>query len=547
MSAELILTNATVYTVAAEKPWAAEVAVADGLVLAVGDDVAEHRGKDTEVRDLGGAFVMPGLVDVHNHHSRAGQAELFELSLSADLGFAQVLTAVRERAAELTPGEWVIGHGWGSTLVEAVSRESARRALDAAAADRPVLLADDSGHNRWANTAALRVAGIDRDTPDPDGGIIVRDRATGEPSGLLLEAAGQSVERIARAAQGLTEHQHVSASRRAIEILHSHGITAFQDAAVSTDILSSLHALDTAGELSAWVVTSMLINDQIFGFDLTGEALIAVGEQYRSQHHRPDFVKIFLDGVPPTRTAAFLEPYLPDEVHGACHRGGTAMSPGELVHWLHLAAAAGLGAKIHCAGDASVRAALDAIEIVRQEGNWNAKFQIAHGQFVHPDDVPRFAALAIAADISPFIWVPGVIPAAIAAVLPAGFSSRLHPNRSLLDAGALIAGGSDWPVSPSPHAWDGIQGLVTRRDPTQQRPGALWEEQAITLQEAIAVFTLNGAKAMGVDDVTGSLTPGKSADFVVLDQNPFDVPAASLAETRAVETWFAGRPVYTAE
>ncbi|GAA1033592.1 MULTISPECIES: amidohydrolase [Amycolatopsis] len=546
MSADLILTNATVYTVSAEKLWAAEVAVADGLVLAVGDDVAEHRGKDTEVRDLGGAFVMPGLVDVHNHHSRAGQTELFELSLSADLGFGEVLTAVRERAATLAPDEWVIGHGWGSTLVEAVSRESARHALDAVAADRPVLLADDSGHNRWANTAALRFAGIDRDTPDPDGGIIVRDRTSGEPSGLLLEAAGRTAERIARAAQCLTEGQHVSASRRAIEILHTHGITAFQDAAVSTDILSSLHALDTAGELSAWVVTSMLINDQIFGFDLAGEALIAVGEQYRSQHHCPDFVKIFLDGVPPTRTAAFLEPYLPDETQGACHRGGTTMSPGELVRWLRLAAAAGLGAKIHCTGDASVRVALDAIEVVRQDGNWDSKFQIAHGQFVHPDDVPRFAALAVAADISPFLWMPGVIPAAIATVLPSALSSRLHPNRSLLDAGALVAGGSDWPVSPSPHAWEGIQGLVTRRDPNRQRAGALWEEQAITLEEAIAVFTLNGAKAMGVDDVTGSLTAGKSADFVVLNQNPFDVPPASLVETRAMETWFAGQPVFTA-
>ncbi|RKT56085.1 amidohydrolase [Saccharothrix australiensis] len=541
MAADLILTNATVYTVDRARPWATSLAVEGGRVRAL-DDV-EH-GPDTEVRDLGGAFVMPGLVDVHNHHALAGRAALFELAFGGDLGFEAILDAVRSRSRDLGPDEWVVGGAWASTLVETLSHESARHALDAAAGGRPVMLSDDSRHNRWVSSRALELAGVTASTPDPAGGVIVRDPVTGAPTGVLLEAAGVRVERAVRETGILTEEQHASASRHAIGVLHSYGITAFQDAGVSVDILRALKSLDDAGELTAWVVTSLLINDPIFGYDPIGSELLAVGGRYRGEHHRPDFVKIFLDGVPPTRTAAFLEPYLPDEVHGACFHGAPTMPPAELEGWLRAAAVAGLSAKVHCTGDASVRATLDAVAKLRAEGHTDTKFQVAHGQFVHPDDLARFGELGVAADISPFLWVPGVIPDAIANVLPAERATRMQPNRALLDSGALVAGGSDWPVSESPNAWEGIQGLVTRQDPAGAHPGALWPEQAITLAEAVEAFTLSGARAMGVDDVTGSLTPGKSADFVVLDRNPFESAVDELYTTRVMETWFAGRRVF---
>ncbi|MEU4804047.1 amidohydrolase [Actinosynnema sp. NPDC023587] len=541
MAADLILTNATVHTVDHARPRATALAVEGGRVVAL-DEV--EPGPDTEVRDLGGAFVMPGLVDVHNHHALAGRAALFELTFGGDHGVEAILDAVRAWSRDLGPDEWVVGGAWASTLVDALSRESARHALDEAAGGRPVMLTDDSRHNRWVSSRALELAGVTASTPDPAGGVIVRDPAGGAPTGVLLEAAGVQVERAVRETSTLTEEQHASASRHAIGVLHSYGITAFQDAGVSVDILNALKSLDDAGELGAWVVSSLLINDPIFGFDPIGSALLEVGERYRGEHHRPDFVKIFLDGVPPTRTAAFLEPYLPDEVHGACFHGAPTMPPAELEGWLRAAADAGLSAKVHCTGDAAVRATLDAVEKLRGEGHTGTRFQVAHGQFVHPDDLARFGALGVAADISPFLWVPGVIPSAIANVLPAERASRMQPNRALLDSGALVAGGSDWPVSESPNAWEGIQGLVTRRDPAGAHPGALWPEQAITLAEAVEAFTLSGARAMGVDDVTGSLTPGKSADFVVLDRDPFRTPVEELYTTAVTETWFAGRQVY---
>ncbi|CAM3907855.1 amidohydrolase [Kibdelosporangium persicum] len=532
MAADLILTNAVVYTMDPARPWAASLAVTDGKIV---DDTG--RGPNTEIIDLDGAFVLPGLVDVHNHHAMAGRAELFELTFAVDASFEDILDAVRARARDLGPDEWLVGGAWASTLVETLSRSSARHALDEAAGGRPVALADDSRHNRWVSSRALELAGITAATPDPPGGVISRD--DGEPSGLLLEAAGVAVE---RAAGGLTADQHRRASRRAIEILHAHGVTAFQDAGVSADILGALKSLDDAGELNAWVVSSLLVNDPIFGYDPIGAPLLELAGRYRTEHHRPDFVKIFLDGVPPTRTAAFLEPYLPDEVHGTCFHGATTMSGEELTGWLRTAAKAGFSAKVHCTGDASVRLLLDAVSTIRAEGYTETRFHVAHGQFVHPDDLPRFAELGVAADISPFLWVPGVIPEAIAGVLPAERAARMQPNRALLDSGALVAGGSDWPVSESPNAWEGIAGLVTRQDPYGRRPGALWPAQAITLAEAIEVFTLGGARACGLDDVTGALTPGRSADFVVLDRNPFRT--ADVAGTQAVETWFAGRRVF---
>ncbi|WP_448003729.1 amidohydrolase [Agromyces bauzanensis] len=547
-SADLIITNAAITTLDAGTPEAEAFAVRDGMIIAVGDAAAvdAHRGDGTVVHDLGGARVLPGFVDVHNHHIIAGQADLFELVFGVTASFDEIVETVRRKAATLGPDEWVIGGSWGSTLAGTFSSPEARRCIDEAAGGRPVTLGDDSHHNRFANTRALELAGITRDSQSVGGGVIVRDPKTGEPTGLLLEEAGIPVADAIARTQRLSDEQLAQSSKRAIDILHRYGITAFQDAGASTNVLGALKSLDDRGELQAWTVSSMMVSDPVLGFSPVGDELIAQGERYRSTHHRPDFVKIFLDGVPPTRTAAFLEAYLPDHEHGAHHRGQTSFTPDELEGWLMKTAEAGLSAKIHCTGDAAVRVALDAVEKVRAAGFDGVKYQIAHGQFVHADDRPRFAALGVAADISPFLWFPGVIPTAIAEVRQGDIGSEIQPNRDLIDAGALVAGGSDWPVSESPNPWEGIHGLVTRSDPYGNFPGTLGPDQAISLEEAIAVFSINAARAIGVDDVTGSITVGKSADFVVVDRDPFAIDPDTLVQTTVTETWFAGEQVYAA-
>ncbi|MBW8762241.1 MAG: amidohydrolase [Microbacterium sp.] len=543
--ADLILTGATVRTVDLENPLAEAVAVGDGRILAVGtaSEIEAFRGRRTEVRDLDGAAVYPGFVDVHNHHAVAGVTDLFELSFGTSLGLDEILDLVRDRAATLPEGAWVTGGSWASTLMDELNSSAVRRRLDEAAGGRPVMLSDDSHHNRWANSEALRLAGIAKETIPADG-VTLLDPVDGEPTGVLLEAAGVLVAQAHARAGGLSTEQHRQASRRGVELLNGFGVTAFQDAAASLEILGALKTLDEAGELNAWVVSSLTINDEIFGFDTIGDALIDRGEEFRTTHHRPDFVKIFLDGVPPARTALFIDAYLPDDAHGAHFHGTTTMSFDELYDWLRRVAERGLGAKVHATGDGSARLLLDVIERLRSEGFTDAPFQIAHGQFLADDDIRRLADLRVSADISPFIWYPGVIPDALAAVL-GDRAEHSQPNRSIIDAGGLVAGGSDWPVSESPNPLEGMQGLVTRADPLGRAPGTLWLEQAITAEEALAVFTINAARAMGLDTETGSIAVGKSADFVVLDRDAVAGPADRIIDARVLSTWFAGREVYS--
>ena len=544
-TADLVLVNGTIATMDPAHPLVSELAVKGGKVLALGHDAELACGPETRIIDLHGSFLMPGLLDVHNHHMVAGQMDLFELNVPPFLMLDELLAEVSLYAEGLGPEEWVVGGSWGSGLLSEINSTEALARFDAATQGRPALLTDDSKHNRWANSLALELAGIGAETPDPEAGQILRD-ASGKPTGVLIEAGGALVEQTISRLNPQSLQKLELAVQRGIEILHSFGVTGFQDAASSLQQMQTLKALDDTGRLRSWIVSSMPVNDPILGTHPLGEDIIVHRDKLRSKHHRPDFIKIFLDGVPPAGTAAFIEPYLSGIGFPECHCGSTALEANQLEGWLIRTADRGISAKIHCTGDASVRLVLDTVEKVRAAGHSDVKYHIAHGQFVHPDDIPRFAELDVTADISPSLWFPGVISEAIANVLPAERASRMQPNRSLLDTGARIAGGSDWPVSVSPNPWEGIYGLVTRMDPLNTFPGTLWPEQAISLDEAISVYTIWSAEAMGLDDVAGSLTPGKSADFVMLSDNPYAIDIDQVRHITTTQTWFEGQKVYDA-
>lgn len=541
MPAEVLLRNARVYTGDAAMPWAGSVSIRAGRIVGLDD---EELLTNPAIVDLGARFVMPGFVDVHNHHALAGRAELFRLQLPSSATLAQVLDTVRARAASSRADEWIVGGNWGSDRVRELSDASALREFDLASAGRPVILEDDSRHNCWVNSAAMARASISGATADPPGGVIVRDHISGAPTGLMLEsAASLFADRVPDAFE-LTAEQHMSASEHAIRTLNGFGVTAFQDALTRPEALQALKTLDDSGRLTSWVISSLLSNEPGRA-ELASSRSLADAKKYRSVHHRPDFVKVYLDGVPPTRTAAFLEPYLPGQGHEQPGFGELVFEVAELVSWFEVTAAAGLSVKLHCAGDAAIRRALDAIEIVRGRGDVETRFHLAHGQFIASEDLARFVELDVVADISPYLWFPGVITNAMRGVLPARAVDHMQPNRDLLDAGALVAGGSDWPVTAVPNPLIGIQGLVTRADPTGRFPGTAWPEQALTVPEAISVFTINGADAMGLGSETGTLEPGKSADLIVLDRNLLDIDPTEIAGAHVDQTWFEGSPIYT--
>jgi hypothetical protein len=288
-----------------------------------------------------------------------------------------------------------------------------------------------------------------------------------------------------------------------------------------------------------------------------GTALFDTARARRSDHVRPDFVKGILDGVPMTRTSKFLDAYKPDPfapggvaggvrgAHGWSFHGEGLFTDEELLQLLEDARSRGLNAKLHATADGTVRQALDAVAVMRQRHGDGQVFHVAHPEFVNPDDVARFAELGVVADASPVLWFPGPINGIIAQQVQDHYMERIWPLRELHDAGALVAAGSDWPVAmPVPNPWLSIETMVTRRNPDPAFPGSLAADQALDLDTAVRAHTVNAARAMGLAQQTGRLSPGFAADFIVLDRNLFDTPVERVHDTQVRQTWFAGRLVH---
>ncbi|WP_260956064.1 amidohydrolase [Pseudomonas citri] len=546
---ELVLVNGVIYTMNADTPWAQALAVRDGRLVAVGsEEVARAAvGSGAKVLDLQGKMVMPGMIDVHSHFVLAGRAELYDVNFLPTASLDQIIEQVREAAKDRPLDRWIVGGIWGSTLLEELTYE-ARLRLDDASGGRPVMLRDDSHHNRWLNLAGLKACGIDNSTPDPINGTIVRHPQTGEATGLLLETASALAEAAVSKSLAAEPELDVAAAVHAVKRMNAMGVTGLQDALTARMMMEAIKTAADRGQLTAWVVGSMpALEGGPLAAEQWGKELFELRDQYRSQYFRPDFGKIFLDGVPTTRTASMLEPYLPDTLHGCCFRGATFLTVPQLARVIAECEEADVSLKIHCTGDGSVRVALDAFEVVRTFNGGNRMHQIAHAGYLHDDDIARFKELNIVADLSPMIWCPGVIVDQLNSVLPPERVTRSYPNRSMDEAGVLLAVGSDWPVVPDPSPWISLQAIITRRDPSGAFPGEMWPEQGLDLATALRAYTIGPATAMGLSQETGSLENGKSADFIVLDRHLFQIPLDQLAKTQVLQTYFAGSLVYEAQ
>ena len=547
-SADLIVTNARVYTCDPATNWAEAFAVSDGQVMAVGTtaEIAGLATARTEVVDAHGHMVLPGLIDVHAHLIFGGNQMAWELTLQPIDTLDEILAKVKAHAQTLPTDEWVVGGIVGSPVMDQLATGGYLPALDEAAGTRPVMLRDDSHHNRWVNSRALELMGVDESTPDPADGTIVRDRG-GNLTGVLYESACALAESAAAASIDDQAARDRLSMRTAVEFMNSFGITAIQEAATLEPSLRALSELDDKGELSAWVVATLPVRPFMIE-GIVGEELYAAAAGYRRDQVRPDFAKLFLDGVPMTRTSALLEPYICHGEHeDATNTGPLFWTDDELVAALERCHELGLGAKLHATGDRSVRQALDAIQAVRERHGAGPIFHIAHVSYIAPTDLPRFAALGVVADASPYIWFPTPFEESINNQIPPSIVDRSWPFRQLIEDGAVLAAGSDWPVVPMPNPWIAMQGMITRANPDPAVTGRSNPSEAITLAQAISAFTTGSAQAIGMGDTVGAIAPGHSADFIVLAHNLFEIEPTQIHETQVLQTYFRGRRVYGPE
>ena len=539
---DLILHGGAIRTLHPAQPRAEALAVAGGRIVAVGRDadVAALAGPGTRVVALHGRTVWPGLIDSHTHGLWGACRDLFEVFPGLGAPLAEVLQGIAARAASTAPGGWIVGGPWRPFERASLGPRPADL-LDRAAPAHPVVLKDVSQHNYWLNSAALAAAGITAATPDPAGGHIERD-AAGNPTGILIESAVSLVAPFLEptAAQLDRAVLHMAA------YFHSLGLTGFKEPMAFAPELAAYAAADRAGRLGLHVAAHLTRFSPFNGAWVPMETLAELRAAHSAPHLHTAFAKLFLDGVPIARTAAFVDPYPGQDPASHDPLAHLLIAPDRLAAELVALDAAGYTVKMHAVGDRAVQAGLDAIAAARAaNGASGLRHEIAHANFIRPVDLPRFAALDAVAEVSPKLWFPNPVTPGQRQVLGSARADSCHPVRALLDAGAGVIYGSDWPAAaPDADPWVGLAGMIWRADPFGRYPGHVGADQAIALDRALPLFTANAARAMRLDGVTGQLAAGLSADLIVLDRAPETPEPAALAALRPVATLFEGRVVH---
>lgn len=536
---DMVFVNGTVLTPGGT---AQAVAIAKGVIVAVGS-VAEIEALPLDGAqriDLGGRTLMPGLYDMHVHTYFAGRDKL-SCRFAQGAKAKEIVAAVKACAARAKPGEWIMGGSWVGAVFK--PGEQHRRLLDAAAPNNPVLLYDESLHSAWVNTRVLQITGIGRDTANPAGGVIDRD-AKGEPTGVLRETASRDIEKFMPV---VSEEDQARVIKAATDEMLSYGIVGFTDAAVRREMISGFSAYARSGGLKQYARGCIVWGPN----SGNSEGLIAQRQTWSAGRLKFDCVKMFLDGVPlEGRTAAMLEPYVHSrDAHGGPGNTGLKLIPEDVLFpALANFDRQGILVKFHAAGDGAVREAANAIAAARKANGYAGQHhEIGHNTFVDLAEVPRGRDLHFTWELSPYIWWPTPITSVdIAAAVGPERMKRLWPARDVIESGANVVIGSDWPVVPSVNPWIAFETLVTR-----QVPGATGEPinagQRISREQALAVLTRNGAAEMGRLDQGGTIEPGKLADMIVLDRNPMTVAAGEIHKTRVLATYIAGEKVFAAE
>lgn len=539
-AADLVVTNARVYTVEAGNPWAEAVAIDEGRIVAVGSaaDMASFTDAETRVVDLGGRLMMPAFGDAHVHPVFGGMA-YSRCSLHSGQSLADYQQIIAGCVAR-SPGDGVIyGVGWSDALFppKGIPRKDV---LDAVSTDRPLIFESNGGHTFWVNSRTLELAGITADTPDPANGVIDRDPETGEPVGGLQEAAMNLVRPMVPKP---TDAEMQGSIRYVAEFFNSLGITSWHDAGIdlnadgNSETLDAYRAVEESGELTAHVsVAFKWANER--SLDQVPTILSAIERAEAAGIHGRS-VKYYLDGVIPQHTAAMIEPY----ENGDGARGTLQITPETLTQAVTQLGAEGVQPHVHAIGDRATRVALDAFDASLAANGSANRPMISHLNVIDPADKARFGQLGAIALFQP-TWASHY-PYMDLTMEAIGEerSHSIYPARSVLAAGGILAYGADWPVATA-DPLEGLQIAVTRTSIADPDSGPLLADEGISLEEAIRAHTINVAYALGMEDLTGSVAVGKSADMIVLDRDILAGPVTEISAAEVLVTIFAGREVY---
>jgi predicted amidohydrolase YtcJ len=536
-SADLILADADVWTGDAARRWADAVAIRGDRIVAVGtaDAVRAVRGPATEVVSLAGRMIVPGFQDAHIH-PLFGARNLLELNLDHLHGREAYLDAIAAHAEAHPDLDWITGGGWSITAFP--SGIPTKQDLDAVVPDRPVFLLNTDVHGAWVNSRALEAGGITAATPDPWDGRIERDD-DGEPIGTLTEGAAYTFRY--QVVPATTPERWRACLDLAQRELHALGITGWQDAWVQPDHLRTYRVAADEGALTMRVVASLWW-DRHQGLEQI-EELVDQRAWGSGGPVDAGTVKIMLDGCPENGTGAMLEPY--DGPHADALGNGISFVDAEVLkEAVTRLDALGFQVHFHALGDRAVRMALDAVEAARTaNGPRDARHHIAHLQLPDPADLPRLRRLGIVANVQTF-WAQydEGIAALLSPLVGEERFGRLYPFGSIRRNGAVMAVGSDWPVS-TPNPLAELEVAVTRTPLESRDAEPFLPEERLDLATALSAFT-RGSAYVNRDDDAGSLEPGRRADLAVLDRNIFDRSRGPIGEARVEMTLAGGRVVH---
>lgn len=534
--ADTIITNAKVYTVDVNKPWAEAVAVRGERILFVGStkEADKYRGPQTQVIDAIGRLLLPGIQDSHVHFI-SGSESLGEVDLAGTQTVEEVQERIRKFAQEHPKAAWVQGRGWMYAVFP--GNMPHKKLLDEVVPDRPAVMRCADGHTTWVNSRALAVAGIDSSTPNPKGGIIVRD-ANGEPTGALLESAGSLVSKVVPKP---TPEETLSALRDGLREAAQVGVVRVHSMGGDFEHLDLVDRIRQEGKLTLRFSVAMWVGPPGMN-DQDWKSLEAARSKYHDEWISQGGVKLMLDGVIDSLTGAMLQPYTGQGEN----KGKLFWDPEAFKKTVAEVNAKGIQVSTHAIGDAAIQLALDAYEnAAKVTGARGLRNKVEHVEDIAASDIPRFGKLGVIASFQPFhanpsptwmgTWIEHVGPER---------EQRAFAWKAILDTGGRLAFGSDWPVVTI-NPWPGIQVAVTRQDLEGHPPGGWISQHKVSVSDAVFAYTLGGSYAMHREKDEGSIEAGKLADLILVSQDIFEIDPHRIAETKVVLTMVGGKIVFS--